>query len=126
MATCLKCLHHEICNSCEELMLTVDNTFELIYQHGVEKSCKHFKDKDSVIMPPCNVGDTVYYIDGKTIVKNIVHCISVGGRHGEKTKGQIHIYDGDKEPITVNFDKYGKKVFPTYAQAVKALQESEA
>lgn len=80
---------------------------------------------NGVILPPCNVGDKVYYIDGKTIVPSVVHCISFGGRHGVNPKGQIHIQDSDKDTITVNFDQFGKKVFKTYEEAEQKLEGGE-
>lgn len=43
--TCKDCIHIDVCNEHERLMLTVDNLYELMYQEGVEKSCKHFKNK---------------------------------------------------------------------------------
>lgn len=76
------------------------------------------------ILPPCNVGDKVYYLDGKTIVKTVVHCISYGGRHGVNPKGQIHIHDSDKDSITINFDQFGKKLFKTYEEAERKLEEA--
>ena len=77
---------------------------------------------ENVFVLPCNVGDTVYYLDGKTIVKTIVHCISFGGRHGINPKGQIHIHDSDKYNITVNFEDFGKTVFFTRGMAEIALK----
>lgn len=78
---------------------------------------------NSVIVPPCKVGQTIYYLDGKTIVKDVVHCISVGGRHGVNAKGFVHFHDSDKDNITVNFNLFGDKVFLTKEQAEQKLKE---
>lgn len=48
MATCKECLHHSICKDRENLMLTVNNIFELMYQDGVQHSCVHFKPTANV------------------------------------------------------------------------------
>lgn len=42
---CKDCVKHDICAKWEKLMLTVDNNNELIYQYGVDKSCKEFEVK---------------------------------------------------------------------------------
>lgn len=78
---------------------------------------------NGVIVPPCKVGDIVYYLDGKTIAKDVVHCISVGGRHGANAKGFVHFHDSDKDNITVNFNLFGKTVFLTKDQAEQKLKE---
>ena len=78
---------------------------------------------NGVVLPPCKVGDTVYYLDGKTIVKDVVHCISFGGRHGVNAKGFIHMHDSDKDNITISFNLFGKTVFLTKDQAEQKLKE---
>lgn len=87
-------------------------TVEMIADYLVAKN---------VVVLPCNCNDIVYYLDGKTIVKSKVHCISFGGRYG--TNGQIHIYDSDKDNITVKFEQFGKTVFFTKDQAEQKLKE---
>ena len=79
--------------------------------------------ENGVIVPPCKVGDTVYYLDGKTIVKDVVHCISFGGRHGVNAKGFIHMHDSDKDNITISFNLFGEQVFLTKYQAEQKLKE---
>jgi hypothetical protein len=90
-------------------------TVEMIADYLVAKN---------VVVLPCNCNDIVYYLDGKTIVKSKVHCISFGGRYG--TNGQIHIYDSDKDNITVTFEQFGKTVFLTKDQAEQKLKEMRA
>ncbi len=43
MATCRDCNNHESCKKRDKLLFTVDKDMELVYQHGVEKSCNDFK-----------------------------------------------------------------------------------
>ena len=43
--TCQDCIYHDKCEKQEKLMLTVNSLYELIYQHGVEVSCKRFESK---------------------------------------------------------------------------------
>lgn len=43
--TCKDCIHIDVCNEHEILMHTVNNLYELMYQEGVDKSCKHFRNK---------------------------------------------------------------------------------
>lgn len=78
---------------------------------------------NGAVLPPCKVRDTVYYLDGKTIVKAVVHCISFGGRHGVNAKGFIHMHDSNKDNVTVNFSLFGDKVFLTKDQAEQKLKE---
>ena len=41
--TCKDCIHHNKCEALKRLMFTVDDECcELIYQHGVDKSCLNF------------------------------------------------------------------------------------
>lgn len=79
--------------------------------------------ENGVRILPCDVGDTVYYLDGSIIVESKVHCISFGGRYGDYKGGQIHIYDSDKDNITVRLDSLGKTVFFTKAEAEQKLKE---
>lgn len=79
--------------------------------------------ENGVRILPCDVGDTVYYLDGSIIVESEVHCISFGGRYGDYKGGQIHIYDSDKDNITVKLDSFGKRAFPTKAEAEQKLKE---
>jgi hypothetical protein len=79
--------------------------------------------ENGVRILPCDVGDTVYYLDGSIIVESKVHCISFGGRYGDYKGGQIHIYDSDKDNITVKLDNFGKTVFLTKKQAEQKLKE---
>lgn len=91
-------------------------------------NCHNYARADRLIengvrILPCDVGDTVYYLDGSIIVESKVHCISFGGRYGDYKGGQIHIYDSDKDNITVKLDNFGKTVFLTKAEAEQKLKE---
>lgn len=95
---------------------------DFIHPNPIETLADHLI-ANGVIVPPCKVGDTVYYLDGKTIVKDVVHCISFGGRHGVNAKGFIHMHDSDKDNVTANFSLFGDKVFLTKDRAEEKLKE---
>jgi hypothetical protein len=71
---------------------------------------------NGVIVPPCKVGDTVYYIAGKKVYKSKCHAIS-------QHKGglQIHLYDYDGD----NARYTAKDVFLTKSQAEVALKNEQ-
>lgn len=46
--TCQDCICHDMCEKQEKLMLTVNNLYELMYQYGVDVSCKRFKSKGAI------------------------------------------------------------------------------
>lgn len=101
-----------LCDTCGEC--TSSYCSEAIADHLIEKGVR---------ILPCDVGDTVYYLDGSIIVESKVHCISFGGRYGDYKGGQIHIYDSDKDNITVKLDNFGKTVFLTKSEAEQKLKE---
>lgn len=43
--TCKNCVNHKKCDRQGKLMLTIDEIYELIYQHGVNKSCPDFTER---------------------------------------------------------------------------------
>lgn len=64
--TCKDCIHHCICNEHERVMLTIDNLYELMYQEGVDMSCKHFRNKaDFVEVVRCK--DCQYFTEGMAV-----------------------------------------------------------
>lgn len=69
--------------------------------------------KYGVVIPPCKVGDTVYYIAGKKIYKSKCHAITL------QPSMQIHLidYDGDNARYST------KSVFRTLGEAEEALAE---
>lgn len=111
--SCVYTLCDKECSGCGNIEM-YDSDIESIADHLIE---------NGVIVLPCDVGDTVYYLDGSIIVESKVHCISFGGRYGDYKGGQIHIYDSDKDNITVKLDNFGKTVFLTRDQAEQKLKE---
>ena len=71
--------------------------------------------ENGVIVPPCKVGDTVYYIAFGKIYKGKCHAITM------KHTVQIHLYDFDGD----NASYPAKTVFLTKEQAEQALKERE-
>lgn len=106
--------YRQPCTNCKKDVSCSRCTSEYLADHLIA---------NGVIVPPCKVGDIVYYLDGKTIVKDVVHCISFGGRHGVNAKGFIHMHDSDKDNITISFNLFGKTVFLTKEQAEQKLKE---
>lgn len=70
--------------------------------------------ENGVIVPPCKVGDTVYYICFGKIYKGKCHAIT---RHENSL--QIHLYDYDRDNASIASDK----VFRTKEEAKKTLKE---
>lgn len=70
---------------------------------------------NGVILPPCKVGDTVYYIAFGKVYKGECHAITL------KPTMQIHIYDYDGDNASLKADR----VFLTREAAEKALREKE-
>ena len=82
-----------------------------------DDKCFIFQEADyllenGVIVPPCKVGDTVYYICFGKIYKGKCHAIT---RHENSL--QIHLYDYDGDNASFASDS----VFPTRNEAENAL-----
>ena len=69
--------------------------------------------ENGVIVPPCKVGDMVYYIAFGKIYKGKCHAIT---QHINRL--QIHLYDYDGDNASIASDK----VFLTKEEAEKALK----
>lgn len=69
--------------------------------------------KNNVVVLPCKVGDTVYYIAGNKIYKSKCHAITL------QPSLQIHLYDCDGDNA-----RYSTKcIFLNKGEAEKALAE---
>lgn len=84
-------------------------------------------DKDGhVLILPCNVGDTVYFVNAKQILEFAV----VGYAVDETGISWVHSEHvdkiGDTNERTFSPDRFGKNTFFTREEAEKALQEMEA
>ena len=82
-------------------------------------------DKDGrVVVLPCKVGDTAYYLNGKLIIDFEVIGYMVDERGAWSFMGEYHEEKTGKtyycDPET---EKIGKTVFLTSEEAEKALQE---
>lgn len=83
-------------------------------------------DKDGrVVVPPCKVGDTVYFVNAKQILEFAV----VGYAVDETGISWVHSEHVDKigntNERTFSPDRFGKNTFFTREEAEKALQEME-
>jgi hypothetical protein len=71
---------------------------------------------DRAIIPPCEVGDTVYYISFGKVYKGKCHAITL------KPTMQIHLYDYDGD----NASYSDEAVFLSREDAEKALSRKES
>lgn len=61
--TCKDCIHHNLCDSNECLLVVtdiIDDSINNIYLGNVQNRCGHFKNKADFVELPCKVWDTVY------------------------------------------------------------------
>lgn len=106
---------------CENLILSCKSSLcddcehnKIDYPHCMSA---HFADHllaNGVIVPPVEVGQTVYYIAGKKVYKSKCHAIT---QH--KNGLQIHLYDYDGD----NARYSTKDVFLTKEEAERKLKE---
>ena len=69
---------------------------------------------NGVIVPPCKVGQTIYYISFGKVYKSKCHAIT---QHKNSLQIHLYDYDGDKAIYPA------KKVFLTKEEAERALKE---
>ena len=91
-----------------ELLIEYD-TMRMM-RHSIEDCADHLL-ANGVIVPPCKVGDKVYYISFNKVYKGECHAITM---HNNL---QIHLYDYDGD----NASYPANKVFLTKEEAEKAL-----
>lgn len=121
--TCKNCIYEPRCHNVIAYgMDTDDITGKLITD--IEKYCKHFKDKSRFIVPPCKVGDTVWYIEGGYYRKTNLKAkpITVTEISQKEVKGKLQwaiIANGTR----YKFTSIGKTVFLTREEAEKELAE---
>lgn len=71
--TCDDCYFSELCITRINFGMGLDSLGH--DDDKIEKSCKHFKNKNLIIELPCKVGDTVYFLTG--IRRNIIKSAKV-------------------------------------------------
>ena len=73
---------------------------------------------EGIIVPPCKVGDRIYYIDSTNFIDcEVVKQVSIN-HHGEWLVLLDH--------SCIGFDEIGKTIFLTQSEAEKALAERSA
>lgn len=82
---------------------------------SVEEIADHLL-ANGVIVPPCKVGDTVYYIVFDKVYKGKCHAIT---QHENRL--QIHLYDYDFDNASIK----SENVFLTKEEAEEKLKEHE-
>ena len=88
---------------------------------------------NGVIVPPCKVGDTVYYFsrDLGAVFPYFVENLNIGSMGKNKTywnyEANYHDEETDEliDEIDFDLDDIGKTVFLTREEAEKALKEAE-
>lgn len=95
---CKDCIHYDLCDA-----LARNNGISKIHP----KQCNHFINKEYVKILPCRIGELVYNIYGQ--YRN-------GSWHSGVKPGYFRLID---------VERFGKTVFSTYQDAVKALKEYE-
>lgn len=103
-----------LCEDCEHIQID--------YPHcmGV-----HFADhllSNGVIVPPCKVGDTVYYPAHETSVVYETKVYAIGERRGKIT---INPKAYPIDAITMFGVEFGKTIFLTKSQAEEALKNEQ-
>lgn len=90
------------------------------YDHETDKNvAEYLADHllaNGVIVPPCKVGDTVYYIVFDNVYRGKCHAIT---QHDNRL--QIHLYDYDFDNASIK----AENVFLTREEAEQALKECE-
>lgn len=91
--------------------------------------------KQGIIVPPCKIGDKVYYINSfyqhnPIIIKcevDALHITSGKNQIGHKKPSYALIRNENMKSLStrVYFDNFGKTVFLTKEEAEKALERSE-
>ena len=106
--------------------------------------CDHHLDDDDIIIPPCKVGDTVWRVDDvwhlddkgtwtyhyeKEVVEYVVRSISISCNSKGKWTKKFRICEVRNGKIIdrqrdIEFDDFGKIVFPIREEAEIALMEA--
>ena len=96
-----------------------DRLIELIHDSDYSLNSVGLADyliANGVIVPPCKVGQIVYYIAFGKVYKGKCHAITI-----HKDNLQIHLYDYDGDNASIS----AKDVFLTREEAEKALERSK-
>ena len=117
---CKDCVHHEVCEYDKAL---VEDT----------NLCEYFKPKSRFVELPCEVGQTVYYINtfyskNPIIVKcevDALHITSGKNQRGHKKPSYALIRNENMKSLStrVYFENFGKTVFISREEAENALRE---
>ena len=99
-----------------------DRLIELLANSGCSADLETYHEiadyllANGVIVPPCKVGQTIYYISFGKVYKSKCHAIT---QHKNSLQIHLYDYDGDKAIYPA------KKVFLTKEEAERVLKERE-
>ena len=105
---CKNCFHYNVCEARANLGDITENA----------EGCKNFIDSSRVIVPPCEVGDKIFFIVNMSehLAFNDFVTDDTVTKIGVTTKGILH-------EKGVDFTDFGKTVFLTREEAEAALKE---
>ena len=129
--TCKDCIHYDVCGG-----YTLSDLDSDVFHYArecrtdeipdIEERCNGFKDKSRFVELPCNVGDTVYYIEGayykskrQTVTPIKATEMSWKCDGSGRDLGFALIANGTR----YKFSSIGKTVFLTRDDAERALAE---
>ena len=120
MTDCKKCIHFKVCKKAEK-----------IENYKLKGECSEFLDSDRVIVPPCKVGDKVFYINEV--------CDENANEYFDISVGEVVSFSIQKEGLWaycryedgltywhIVVDEFGKEVFFTKEEAEQALSKLQA
>ncbi len=117
--TCKDCIHYEACKEkfagLYEIMVEEPNK-HLELNPNVEKRCLHFTNHSEWVHLPCKVGDTVYFLNDKSIIETTIDKIGV-------RQSGLFIKLAKNKVYETAISALGKTVFLTKEEAEKALKE---
>lgn len=104
-----------------EIRTAYDHDYEPYLFEATGKEAKHFcdilraEDDGRLVILPCKVGDTVWYIPSGTrkIYSGVCHCVSI-----QRGGVNIHLYDFDGDNATYS----ANRVFLTREEAEAAMK----
>ena len=129
-AVCERLAAYEDTGLTPDQVVNAKNIIDLAFADDTSKAERIRKllaadDEGRVVVLPCKVGDTIYFVNAKQILE-----FTVVGYAVDET-GISWVYSehvdkiGNTNERTFSPDRFGKNTFPTREEAEKALQEME-
>lgn len=110
--TCKQCIHYKPCNA------EGNDIFGNDFANVVESVCEQFDDKSRYAKIPCKIGDTVWAIQRVDGIEKVI----------EGKVSEIYFIEGMRLCIVVKNvvrGEWGKNVFSSREEALKAIEEAK-